>query len=104
MYDDRSSSHAAAATPPAPAPATRSARERRSAARQAQAQELRAGLTPEQLRAMETLEAFHWRLAFVRRPLFRDPIPVMFDRGDTRFVVIEGDGTLDENPTLKLRG
>ena len=101
MYDHRPTGDAAA-SPEAPAPATPTARERRLSARQAQ--DLRAGLTPEQLRAVETLEAFKWRLAFVRRPLFRDPVPVMFDRGDTRFVVVRADGTLDENPTLKLRG
>lgn len=99
MYDDRPPDDAR--TPKAPASTPRDTPERRSAAKQAQ--DLRAGLTPEQLRAVETLEAFQWRLAFVRRPLFRDPIPVMFDRGDTRFVVVQADGTLDENPTLKLR-
>ena len=98
MYDDRSPD---GSTNPRPAVASRATAAERRAARQQQ--DLRAGLTPEQLRAVETLEAFQWRLAFVRRPLFRDPIPVMFDRGDTRFVVVQADGTLDENPTLKLR-
>jgi len=99
MYDD----HSPGAQPRGrmPAGTKPTAAERRAARQQ---QDLRAGLTPGQLRAVETLEAFQWRLAFVRRPLFRDPIPVMFDRGDTRFVVVQADGTLDENPTLKLRG
>lgn len=99
MYDDRSPGAQPQGRTPAGAKPT--AAERRAARQQ---QDLRTGLTPEQLRAVETLEAFQWRLAFVRRPLFRDPIPVMFDRGDTRFVVVQADGTLDENPTLKLRG
>ena len=64
---------------------------------------LRAGLTPGQLMTLEALEIFQWRLAFVRRPLFQAPIPVLFDREDTRYVVIEEDGTLNENPTLVLR-
>lgn len=64
---------------------------------------LRAGLTPAQLMTLEALEIFQWRLAFVRRPLFQAPIPVLFDREDTRYVVIEEDGTLDEQPTLQLR-
>lgn len=55
------------------------------------------------LMTLEALEIFHWRLAFVRRPLFRDPIPVLFDRDDSRYVVIQPDGTLDESGTLKLR-
>uniref|UniRef100_UPI0028C48D4D hypothetical protein n=1 Tax=Pseudoxanthomonas sp. TaxID=1871049 RepID=UPI0028C48D4D len=67
------------------------------------AEALRAGLTPAQLMTLEALEIFQWRLAFVRRPLFQAPIPVLFDRGDTRYVVIEEDGTLNEQPTLTLR-
>jgi len=64
---------------------------------------LRAGLTPAQLVTLEALEIFKWRLAFVRQPLFQAPIPVLFDAGNTRHVVILEDGTLDEHPTLKLR-
>ena len=63
----------------------------------------RAGLTPAQLVTLEALEIFKWRLAFVRRPLFLAPIPVLFDKDDTRFVVVREDGTLDEEPTLRLR-
>lgn len=65
---------------------------------------LRAGLTPPQLVTLEAMEIFRWRLAFVRRPLFQPPIPVLFDQDNTRHVVIREDGTLDEQPTLKLRG
>ncbi len=64
---------------------------------------LRAGLTPAQLVTLEALEIFKWRLAFVRRPLFQTPIPVVFDAEGVRHVVILEDGTLDEHPTLKLR-
>lgn len=87
---------------PAPAKATGTA-ERRSTASTQDADALRAGLTPAQLMTLEALEIFQWRLAFVRRPLFRAPVPVLFDREDTRYVVIEEDGTLDEQPTLQLR-
>jgi hypothetical protein len=65
--------------------------------------QLRAGLTPEQRQAVETLEHFGWALRFVRRPLFRDPIPVLFDRSGERYVVLQPDGSLDESQTLKLR-
>ena len=84
-----------------PAPAAPRASERRKSTQDADA--LHVGLTPAQLMTLEALEIFHWRLAFVRRPMFQAPIPVLFDRGDTRFVVIEEDGTLNENPTLVLR-
>jgi hypothetical protein len=48
------------------------------------------------------MEAFHWRLKFVRRPLFKTPIPVLFNR-EGRYVAVNEDGTIDENPVLKLR-
>jgi hypothetical protein len=85
---------------PAKAPATP---ERRKAPPAQAPESLRAGLTPAQLMTLEALEIFQWRLAFVRRPLFQAPIPVLFDREDTRYVVIEEDGTLNEQPTLQLR-
>ena len=77
--------------------------ERRKAAPVHSADALRAGLTPAQLVTLEALEIFQWRLAFVRRPLFQAPIPVLFDRDHTRHVVIQEDGTLDESQSLVLR-
>ncbi len=64
---------------------------------------LREGLTPQQQQAVETLEFFGWQLRFVRRPLFRDPVPVLFERAGKRYVVVRTDGTLDESQTLELR-
>ena len=63
---------------------------------------LRAGLTPAQLKTLATMEQFRWSLRFVRRPLFQDPVPVLF-APDGRYVVLNGDGTIDVSPTLKLR-
>jgi hypothetical protein len=67
------------------------------------AKALRAGLTTAQLNALETLEHFQWTLRFVRRPMFRDPIPVLFHRDGKRYVVLRPDGTLDEAPDLVIR-
>lgn len=64
---------------------------------------LREGLTSAQLKALETLEHFRWTLRFVRRPMFQDPIPVVFDRSGTRWAVLEPDGSINENPGFKLR-
>ncbi len=91
-------------TGPWPAPAKVAvASERRKAVPAPEAAAQRAGLTAAQLTTLEALEIFQWRLVFVRRPLFQAPIPVLFDRGETRHVVIEEDGTLNEQPTLQLR-
>ena len=77
--------------------------ERRRISENAAAANLRAGLTPEQLAALTTLEHFQWTLRFVRRPLFDAPIPVVVDRTGTRHAVLEPDGTLNEHPGFKIR-
>ncbi|TKR30384.1 hypothetical protein FCE95_09655 [Luteimonas gilva] len=64
---------------------------------------LRAGLTPQQLAALETLEQFQWTLRFVRRPMFQDPIPVVVDRSGKRHALLKSDGSLDENLGFKIR-
>ena len=64
---------------------------------------LREGLTPEQSKSVETLEHFGWSLRFVRRPLFRDPVPVLYNSGGDKYVVLQADGSLDESQTLKIR-
>lgn len=77
--------------------------ERRKGAPKLDDATLLAGLTPEQQATIHTMETFHWRLKFVRRPLFKIPIPVLFNREGDRYVVVNEDGTIDENPGLKLR-
>lgn len=77
--------------------------ERRKGAPKMDDATLLAGLTPEQQATIHTMETFHWRLKFVRRPLFKIPIPVLFNREGDRYVVVNEDGTIDEQPALKLR-
>jgi hypothetical protein len=77
--------------------------ERRQQSEREKAIALRRGLSPAQLDALVTLEAFGWQLAFVRRPLFRDPIPVLFHAGQNRHVVLEADGHIDAAPELHIR-
>ncbi|MCL1635015.1 hypothetical protein M2650_10280 [Luteimonas sp. SX5] len=78
-------------------------RERRRQTENRDAAALRAGLTPQQLSALETLEQFQWTLRFVRRPMFMEPIPVVVDRTGKRHAVLRADGTLDESPDFKVR-
>jgi len=66
-------------------------------------QVLSEGLNPAQLRTLSTLQHFHWTLEFVRRPMFRDPVPVLFDRERKRYLVIEPDGSISEDPPIGLR-
>lgn len=77
-------------------------RDRRTQARP-NAAELRKGLTREQLDTLQTLEFFRWELRFVRRPLFREPVPVVFHPESDRHAVLEPDGSLNEDPGFDLR-
>jgi hypothetical protein len=76
--------------------------ERRQAAIHDPAAQPLAGLTPEQRSTLETLEHFGWRVDSVRRKLFMAPVPVLVDRSGSRYVAIEADGSLDENPTVRF--
>ncbi|GAA5068301.1 hypothetical protein [Lysobacter panacisoli] len=62
---------------------------------------LRKGLTEPQRRTLDELEHFQWSLEFVRRPMFQDPVPVLYDRERKRCVALLPDGTLDEAPKLR---
>lgn len=64
---------------------------------------LSEGLNSAQLKTLSTLQHFHWTLKFVRRPMFRDPIPVLVDNEHKRLLVIEPDGSINENPGIVLR-
>ena len=78
-------------------------RERRKSAQLLGPVGLRAGLTRAQLDALATLEKFGWVLRFVRRPMFLDPVPVVFRADGEQFVVLEKDGSLNEHPDFQIR-
>lgn len=56
-----------------------------------------------QLIALHSLENFGWQLAFIRRPLFTPPMVVMKGNGRVKFAVLEEDGTMNLEPTIKWR-
>ncbi len=80
-----------------------STKERREAISSEDAAKLRAGLMPAQLAVLQTMEQFGWQLRFVRRPMFQSPVPILFSRDGSRFVVLEADGGINENPGFKIR-
>ena len=61
------------------------------------------GLNPAQRKTLSELQHVHWKLKFVRRPMFKDPRPVLFDRDNKRHLVIEPDGSITENPDIAIR-
>ena len=66
-------------------------------------QALKRDLNEDQRLALVDLERFGWELKFIRRPMFQQPVPVVFDSSRQHFAVLNTDGTLDENPGFDIR-
>jgi hypothetical protein len=56
-----------------------------------------------QLRTLRKVEDFGWRLAFVRRPLFQDIVPVVVSDDGTKHGVLEEDGNINMQHELMIR-
>jgi hypothetical protein len=65
--------------------------------------EMRKDLNEAQRTTLNDLERFGWQLKFVRRPLFKPSVPVVFDGDRKTFAVLEADGTLNEQPGFDIR-
>jgi len=64
---------------------------------------LKRDLNQDQILALCELEKFGWELKFIRRPMFQQPVPVVFDSDRKHFAVLNADGTLDETPGFDIR-
>jgi hypothetical protein len=64
---------------------------------------LKRDLNQDQQIALAELEKYGWELKFIRRPMFQQPIPVVFDSDRKSYAVLMPDGTLDQNPGFKIR-
>ncbi|RZA06774.1 MAG: hypothetical protein EOO68_04485 [Moraxellaceae bacterium] len=53
--------------------------------------------------ALHSLENFGWQLAFIRRPLFVPPVVVVENSGQSKFAVLEEDGSVNLSPLAKWR-
>lgn len=62
-----------------------------------------AVLNQDQSVALRKIENFGWQLAFIRRPVFEQPVAVVVSPDRTRHAVLESDGELNMNPDIKLR-
>jgi hypothetical protein len=60
-------------------------------------------LNQDQIMTLRQIERFGWRLGFVRRPVFQQPVPVVLTADDQKIGVLEEDGRLNMNPDIKLR-
>lgn len=64
---------------------------------------LRSQLNEEQLMTLRDLERFGWELKFIRRPPFQEAIPVVVDGDRKSFSILKSDGSLEDQPDIKLR-
>jgi len=53
--------------------------------------------------ALNSLENFGWQLAFIRRPLFMQPMVVVKNCEQTKFAVLEDDGSVNLAPHARWR-
>jgi len=53
--------------------------------------------------ALNSLENFGWQLAFIRRPLFVSPMVVVKNCEQSKFAVLEEDGSVNLSPLAKWR-
>ncbi|MDE2408651.1 MAG: hypothetical protein KGL91_12430 [Xanthomonadaceae bacterium] len=65
--------------------------------------ELRRELNEAQIDTLAGLERFGWELKFIRKPLFKESIPVIFDGDRKVFAILEPDGKLNEHPSFPIR-
>ena len=56
-----------------------------------------------QLLTLKNMERFGWSLAFIRRPLFQEIVPVLRHCDSMKFGTIDTDGTLNAHPDIHFR-
>ena len=44
-----------------------------------------------------------WKLQFLRRPLFQEPVPVLHNSNDGRIGILGTDGSIKIQPVIKVR-
>lgn len=64
---------------------------------------LREFLNENQRSTLRKIESFGWHLAFVRRPLFQEPVAVIANTDDSTYSVLEKDGSINSDADLFLR-
>lgn len=60
-------------------------------------------LSADQRRSIKQIKSFGWHLAFVRRPMMQDPVVVIRNGESSKYSVLEADGTVNEQPNIRIR-
>lgn len=64
---------------------------------------LEEALNELQMLALRQMEGFGWELRFVRRPLFQEPVSVIFSANGDKIGVLEEDGRITLDADIKVR-
>ena len=60
-------------------------------------------LTKMQLLTLSKMEQFGWVLAFIRRPMFQDIVPVLLHPDNNTLGILDNDGALHTQPEIEFR-
>ena len=64
---------------------------------------LESYLNDDQRFSLQRLENFGWSLKYVRRPLFLEPVAIVYHRDAFSYAVLDIDGTLNCEGDVSLR-
>lgn len=56
-----------------------------------------------QFSELHKIEGFGWRLIYIRRPIFQQPVVVVTDANGSSIGVLEEDGRLNLDPDIVIR-
>jgi len=60
-------------------------------------------LTPDQKQMLHQIESFGWRLKYIRRPVFQDPIVILISDDGKKIGILEKDGRVNMEPDITIR-
>ena len=60
-------------------------------------------LNTAQLAELHSIESFGWKLKYIRRPLFQEPVVVVVNAQGNSIGVLEDDGRLNLEPGIDTR-
>ena len=60
-------------------------------------------LNADQLHSLRRVEEFGWQLAFIRRPVFQDIVPVVVSDDGSKHGLLEVDGSINMQHELVIR-
>lgn len=60
-------------------------------------------LSEAQLVTLNNMEGFGWSLAFVRKPLFQEVVPVLLHADNHKLGTLDENGKLNVQPNIKFR-